>query len=146
MIGDFFQHLQISHCRHYRNHTNKLPSHNFTATNRVILLCQHRKFANLFYIDILRSTFANSEGQAWLCIAALATIHRSSKFCIKYWNRSNQYMMIMTSILSSDDHSTFINPLKSIINYSDYTPVDLPRDIFCRYFGLFLLFIIHRFI
>ena len=70
-----------------------------------------QKNSNSFYIyyilySILHSTFAHSEGQAWLWIAALTTIHRSSKFCFKYLNRSNKY--VMTIILPNGDHRTFI--------------------------------------
>ena len=49
-----------------------------------------QKIANPFYIGIFRSTLAYSEGQTWLCIAALTTnveqLTESSKFCFKYLN------------------------------------------------------------
>ena len=48
-----------------------------------------QKIANPFHI-YFRWTFAYSEGQTWLCIAALITnferLTKSTKFCFKYLN------------------------------------------------------------
>ena len=91
------------------------------ATNRANVLCQHRTLPIRFISAYLRSTFAHSEGQAWLCIAAwpqnVERLTGSSKFCYKYLDRNNKYMMIMTVILRDRDHRTFIYLLKSIIYY-----------------------------
>ena len=82
------------------------------ATNRTNVLCQHRKLPIRFILVYLRSTFAYSKGQTWLCTAALTTnvkqLPESSKLCFKYLNMNKEYIMIMTVILRNGDHSTFL--------------------------------------
>ena len=60
------------------------------ATNRTTCYVSTENCQFVLKLVYLRSTFAYSEGQTWLCIAALTTnverLTESSKFCFKYLN------------------------------------------------------------
>ena len=114
MIGDlsFF----ITYRHHFADITETVREIYYhiisSATNRANVLCQHRKLPIRLILAYLRSTFAYSEGQAWLCIAALTTnverLTESSKCFLKYLNINNEYKMLMTTILHDGDRRTFV--------------------------------------
>ena len=86
-----FHHLQTSHGRHYRNHTRCLSFASLSPeSDRANVAMSAQKMEIFFRLVYLCSTLAYSEGQAWLCIAALAT---------KMW----KYSIILAYVSSTAD-------------------------------------------
>ena len=108
-----FHHLQTSHCKHYRNHTRNLPSHNFIGdrqSKRCFISTENCRLFLYWYITFDLRPFWRLSLVIHFCIN-----HKMSNdwqgnenFCFKYLNRNNENKMIMAIILRDGDHMTFI--------------------------------------